>query len=129
MTSKYASYVVSSPKIVDNLPKHATGKYAILMSKELVPEADFFIVGGTMRRIHQAEPIEKHSHDTSEVYLFLGERGAVEVEVELEDEKYVLESPGAVYVPGGVRHLFRYRRMDRPATVVAIVRSGDYITK
>ena len=99
------------------------------MSQEQVPGADFFIVGGTMKRIHQREPIEKHWHETSEVYLFLGEKGVVEVELELEDEKYIIQSPGAAYVPAGVKHLFRYRRMDGPATIVAIVRDGEYITK
>ena len=128
MPNKYEGYVVSFPKIVDHLPKHAPGKYAMLMSNELVPEADFYIIGGTMKRIHQAEPIEKHTHDESEVYLFLGEKGVLEVEVELEDEKYTITSPGSVFVPKGVSHLFRYKRMDGPATVVAIVRSGEYIT-
>ena len=127
MSGKYEGCVVSHPKVIDHLPKHAEGKYQILMSKELVADADFFIVGGTMKRIHQAEPIEAHAHDTSEVYLFLGERGAVEVEVELDDEKYIISSPGAVYVPKGVTHLFRYRRMDGPTTVVAIVRDGEYV--
>jgi len=128
MPQKYKGCVVSYPKIVDKLPKHAEGKYAILMSNELVPEADFFIVGGTMKKIHQAEPIEKHTHDTSEVYLFLGSKGAVEVEIELDDEKYTIISPGAVFVPKGVKHLFRYKGMSGPATVVAIVRDGEYIT-
>jgi mannose-6-phosphate isomerase-like protein (cupin superfamily) len=127
MGKKYEKCIVTRPKIVDDLPKHVVGKYQILMNAELVPNADFFIVGGTHTRIHQAEPIEKHSHDVSEAYLFIGKKGAAEIEVELDDEKYVLESPGAVYVPKGVEHLFRYLRIDGPVTVVAIVQSGTYI--
>ena len=53
------------------------------------------------------------------------------VEIELDDEKYLLSSPAAVFVPTGVRHLFRlfrYRSMTALATVVAIVRSREYIT-
>lgn len=128
MEKKYEKCVVNEPMIIDGFEKHAPGKYQILLSEELCPGANFFICGGMHNKIHQTEPIEKHSHDVTEAYLFIGKKGIAEIEVELDDETYRLESPGAIFVPKGVSHLFRYIRIDGPLTVVAIVQDGKYVT-
>ena len=52
--------------------------YRVWMSEELLEGADFYLVGGT--------------REISEAYLFITKKGAVQVEVELDDEKYLLES-------------------------------------
>jgi mannose-6-phosphate isomerase-like protein (cupin superfamily) len=131
MGKKYEECIVSEPMILEQFEAHAKGKYQILMSSELVPGADFFITGGVHKKIHQREPItKKHYHDTSEAYLFIGKKGALHVEVELDDEKYIVESPCAVYVPKGVRHTYRYLEQNGPVTVVAIVQqSGEYVPR
>ena len=128
MEKKYQQCIVSQPKIIDVFAAHAPGKYQILMDGEMVPGADFFIAGGIHHKIHQAEPIvQKHHHDVSEAYLFIGKKGDAEIEVELGDEIYTATSPCAVYVPAGVKHTYRYKRIDGPLTVVAIVQSGEYV--
>jgi len=128
MEKKYRQCIVSHPKIIDVFAAHAPGKYQILMDGEMVPGADFFIAGGIHHKIHQAEPIvQKHHHDVSEAYLFIGKKGDAEIEVELGDEIYTATSPCAVYVPAGVKHTYRYKRIDGPLTVVAIVQSGEYV--
>jgi 2-isopropylmalate synthase len=130
MTEKYKSCIVTEPKIIDQFDAHVPGKYQILMDNELVPDADFFIAGGIHHKIHQAEPISyKHTHDQSEVYLYISKKGDAEIEVELEDETYRMTTPCSVYVPKGVKHTYRYLRIDGPLTVVAIVRHGEYIPK
>ncbi|MCP4574784.1 MAG: cupin domain-containing protein [Deltaproteobacteria bacterium] len=130
MTEKYKNCIVTEPKIIDQFDAHVPGKYQILMDNELVPGADFFIAGGIHHKIHQAEPIShKHTHDQSEVYLYISKKGDAEIEVELEDETYRMTTPCSVYVPKGVKHTYRYLRIDGPLTVVAIVRHGEYIPK
>jgi 2-isopropylmalate synthase len=130
MKNKYQHCIVTEPKIIDSFAAHVPGKYQILMDSDLVPDADFFVAGGIHKRIHQAEPIAyKHYHDESEAYLFISKRGDAEIEVELEDETYRAVTPCSVYVPKGVRHTYRYLRIDGPLTVVAVVQSGVYIPK
>ena len=129
MSKKYEHCIVSKPKIIDEFEAHVPGKYQIMMDSQLVPGADFFVAGGIHHKIYQSEPISyKHSHEESEVYLYISKKGDAEVEVELEDETYRLTTPCAVYVPKGVKHTYRYIRIDGPLTVVAIVRSGEYHT-
>ncbi len=130
MTEKYKNCIVTEPKIIDQFDAHVPGKYQILMDNQLVPGADFFVAGGIHHKIHQAEPISyKHYHDQSEVYLYISKKGDAEIEVELEDETYRMTTPCAVYLPKGVKHTYRYLRIDGPLTVVAIVRNGEYVPK
>jgi mannose-6-phosphate isomerase-like protein (cupin superfamily) len=127
---KYEKYIVTQPKIIDQFDAHVPGKYQILMDDELVPGADFFIAGGIHKKIHQERPISYvHYHDESEAYLYISKPGDAEIEVTLEDETYTATTPCAVYIPKGVRHTYRYLRIDGPLTVVAIVQSGKYIPK
>ncbi len=128
MGNKWEKCVVTEPKIIDVFAAHAPGKYQILMDGELVPGADFFVAGGIHHKIYQAEPItEKHYHNESEAYLFISKPGDAEIELELDDEVYTATSPCAVYIPPGVKHTYRYKRIDGPLTVVAIVQSGKYL--
>jgi mannose-6-phosphate isomerase-like protein (cupin superfamily) len=96
----------------------------------LVPGADFFVAAGIHKKIYQESPIlYKHYHDQNEVYLFISKKGDAEIEVELGDETYRAETPCTIYVPKGVRHTYRYLRIDGPLTVAAIVRDGEYVAK
>ena len=128
MIGQYEKYIVREPKIVDSFEKHASGKYQILMDDDLVPGAEFFIVGGISKRIYQDNPLTKHTHDVNETYLFLSRKGDSEIEVELGDETYNVLPPASIYIPKGVPHIFRYKRIDSPLTVVAIVQGGTYKT-
>ncbi len=127
---KYEKCVVTKPKIIDEFDAHVPGKYQILMDNELVPGADFFVAGGIHQKIHQERPISyKHYHDQSEVYLYISKPGDAEIEVTLGDETYTATTPCSVYIPKGVRHTYRYLRIDGPLTVVAVVQNGEYIPK
>jgi len=130
MGKKYEKCVVKETKIVDEFAAHVPGKYQIMLDNEMVPEADFFVAAGIHQKIYQESPISyKHYHDQSEVYLFISKKGDAEIEVELDDETYRAETPCTIYVPKGVRHTYRYLRIDGPLTVAAIVRNGEYIPK
>jgi mannose-6-phosphate isomerase-like protein (cupin superfamily) len=128
MANKYEKCIVRQPKIIESFEKHSAGKYQILMDDDLVPGAEFYIVGGISKKIYQANPLTKHSHDVNEVYVFLSKKGDSEIEIELDDETYVVNPPVSIYIPKGVRHTFSYKRIDSPLTVVAIVQGGKYKT-
>ncbi len=127
---KFEKNIVTQPKIIDEFAAHVPGKYQILMDGEMVPGADFFVAGGIHKKIHQECPISyKHYHDQSEVYLYISKPGDAEIEITLEDETYTATTPCSVYIPAGVKHTYRYLRIDGPLTVVAVVQSGEYIPK
>ena len=50
---------------------------------------------------------DAHVHDVPEIYLLFSRRpGEAEIVIEVEGEEYPLKSPGAFYVPAGLRHRF-----------------------
>jgi hypothetical protein len=102
---KFDKYVVSSPPKEHQLALHQKSKDRyLLMSKDLVPESKVFITARWKTTQIQGETSE-HIHDVDEIYIIMGEPGAVKGSyVLLDDEKYPLNCPGAVYIPAGVKH-------------------------
>lgn len=50
---------------------------------------------------------DAHVHEVPEIYLLFSRRpGEAEIVIEVEGEEHVLKSPGAFYVPAGLRHRF-----------------------
>jgi mannose-6-phosphate isomerase-like protein (cupin superfamily) len=65
---------------------------------------------------------EPHVHDTPEIYLAASEkRGDVVVRVEMDGERFEVESPFALFIPPGVRHCFEVIRCDAPNYVFGIL--------
>lgn len=75
----------------------------------------------------------RHVHDHDEVLGFFGtDTGNVldlggEIELWLEDEKYLLTKSCLVYVPGGMAHCpIVFKRIDRPIFHFLMVTGGEY---
>jgi len=128
MSGKYEKYIVRQPKILDSLENHGAGKYQILMDDELIPDSELVIIGGITKRIYQDNHVTKHKHSVNETFVFLSKKGEAEIEVEIGEETYNVLPPVSVYIPKGIPHAFRYKRIDSPLTVVAIVQGGTYKT-
>ncbi len=65
---------------------------------------------------------DPHRHDVPEIYLAITDYpGDMQVEVLLDDESYVLESPFTVFIPAGVLHAFRVLKCDQPNYLLGIV--------
>ena len=47
-------------------------------------------------------------------------RGDVVIEVQMEEEKFTVESPFAVFIPPGVKHCFTVLKCDSPNYVFGI---------
>jgi hypothetical protein len=76
---------------------------------------------------------ENHSHDFDEVLGFLGSdwgnQGELngEIELWLEDEKYVLTKSSLIFIPRGLKHLpLRVLRVDRPILHFSMTNEGTY---
>ncbi|MBI2908240.1 MAG: hypothetical protein HYX92_11385 [Chloroflexi bacterium] len=95
-----------------------------LVSGDLAPGAD---IAAGYRLIEKEPPkgfephVQLHKHDVSSVYMFLGD---LQVEVNLEGEKYIVSAPRAAYIPAGVKHT--YRPISGTGYVVVILRGAKY---
>ncbi len=76
---------------------------------------------------------ENHSHDFDEVLGFIGsdwenkQELNGEIELWLEDEKYLLTKSCLVFIPKGLKHLpLRVLRVDRPILHFSMATGGTY---
>jgi mannose-6-phosphate isomerase-like protein (cupin superfamily) len=144
MGKKYAQNVVSGVKTVPSLPYHKPDAffYPILMGKNRVPGAKlwayyFFLhITDDLARNPTVSWADRHRHPegSDEIYLVIGDSGAITVEVTLgnntEMETYEIISPGAVFIPAGITHSIKPIKMTpgKCGGILAIVSNGEYIT-
>lgn len=126
---KYRHYVVDTPEVITDYKYHGKPDqpFEIYMSDELVPGAKVYIDIGRRTKIPRPNPTcEIHSHPSPQVLLFVGEAGSFEVEVPLNDEVYVLDRTAAVWIPAGVKHNLKYRRIDGPMWECGVLMQPKY---
>ena len=144
MAKQYEHLIINGIRWVDSLPDHegsVGGKgFPILMNGDLVPEAEAWVcptvfqITGRQSEIVAAGTGAKanpHIHDADEMYLIVGEKGAVEFCITLGDDVYYLESPSAVYIPAGLPHSIRPTRFDEGCYggSCQVYLSRDYVTR
>jgi hypothetical protein len=138
---KFSHLIVRTPVNVSELPDHEVGQvlpFPVLMGRDLVPEAKawalyLFIsqitpdLANQMDRVGKATP---HKHGFDEMYLMIGEAGAITFEVMLGDEFYEVATPGAVYIPSGIPHAIRPIKATVGMTggVIPVCLNGEYTT-
>ena len=104
--------IVRRPMNVSELPHHDLSQavpYPVLMCKNLVPEANAWVLYLYIKEITQAlkdiaiamDRAVPHYHDFDEMYLMIGDEKAITFEVMLGEETYRVETPASVYIPGG----------------------------
>ena len=128
-TGTHRQWVVDKPKVITNYKYHGVPDqpFEIFMSRELVPDATVFIDIGRRAQIPQPNPTcEIHSHPSAQVLLFVGEPGSFEVEVPLDNEVYVLNRTTAIWIPAGVKHNLKYRRIDGPIWECGVLLQPNY---
>ncbi len=138
--SKYAKYIIRSPK-VQNVAYHpvknvkgVTFPDEIYMDRELVPESPVMVDIGWRFTVPDPDPVEwTHQHGFDEVLNFIGtdpenphDLGA-EVEVWIGGEMHVITTTTSVFIPKGVPHCpLVHRRVDRPFLLVVFAMGGHY---
>ena len=99
------------------------------------PKGKIFVASRILRDIKNAKPhIEFHKHTVDQMYMWIGPKKGMrglKVEVFLDKEKYILESPCAVYIPARLKHSHRY--LSGPGYFVGILitkgKSYNQVTK
>jgi len=139
--AKYENLIIRQPVSADSLPHHESEvdlQYPVFLSTDLVPDAALWVGYFFAPRIPKilAENIQNlgkavtHCHEVPEVYLIIGEEGAITAEVALEDETYEVSSPACIYIPAGVNHSIRpvHAVEGKSAGFIPVVLGGRYET-
>ncbi|MFH1489943.1 MAG: hypothetical protein ABII06_13655, partial [Pseudomonadota bacterium] len=103
---KLRKYVVTDlPKYVEVTGHHNPVPFWI--APGMFPGLELRVAGSEASKIAGATHADPHVHAHPEVYLAPSEdRGAILVEIEMDEERFLLESPFAVFIPAGVSHCF-----------------------
>jgi mannose-6-phosphate isomerase-like protein (cupin superfamily) len=135
--SKYGKYIVTDlktpdfrPEFVDNYKKFATR--ILWMDSNNVPGA--FQMNCSWYLHPNTHGAEAHQHDVDEIIGFFSNDSknpydlGGEIELWLEDEKFLITKSAMVYLPAGMKHCpLIIRRVDRPIFHFSTVTGGSYI--
>ena len=145
---KYEKYIVTTPRLLQ-LPHLAFSEvrgfqYPIQVYVEpaLFPDVFKDVLEGRpvwidlswRFEIPHPNPIsEPHSHDFDEFLFYIGsdwsnpqDLGA-ELEIQLDDERYIINKTAAIFVPRGVTHTATHLRVDRPFISLGVSFTGEYL--
>ncbi len=135
---KNSKYIVSELKIPESKQKIAEeyAKYAtrILWLDDKVVEGAFHM--NTAWYLKAADYIENkpHTHESDEIIGFFGNNPddpydlGGEIEIWLQDEKYIITRSSLIFVPAGMKHCpLILRRVDRPIFHFTTVPGGQYV--
>ncbi len=141
MSTKYEHLIVRRPMNVNELPSHDLSQvipYPVLMCKELVPEANAWALYLFIKEITQelkdiaikTDRATPHMHTFDEMYLMIGDAGAITFEVLLGDETYQVSTPSAVYIPKGTPHAIRPvdATVGMSGGLIPVCLNGEYVT-
>ena len=119
--NKYEQYVITDlPRFVEMPGHHQPAPSWIY--PDMFPGVKIRINGMDASKKVRAPHAAPHIHDDHPEIYFCAteEKGAVAIEVQMDDEVFTVESPFAVFIPAGVRHCFTVIKCDQPNFVFGI---------
>ena len=118
-------YVITDlPRMVE-VPGHKAPA-PFWVAPEMFPGVDLRVAGLEVSKIVGNPHAHPHVHDRPEIYLCPSETaGAVRVEIQMDQDKFQVESPFAVFVPPGTSHCFSVLKCDGPHYVLGLL-LGDW---
>jgi hypothetical protein len=130
-TTKYKKYLVECPKIpkskVSEIHPNILGQIAILNELNGTLPGAFYLTCGLALMKDEIPKSKPHNHDFDEYLVFLGTNQedpqdlGGEVELWMEDEKYIITKSTAVFIPRGIYHCpLLFNRIDRPFQVIRV---------
>jgi len=140
-TSKYGKYIItqmksnlSFPRPPRNIPPDASKMTRILWLDDEVAKGAFYMECVWFGEGSGAGGPEPHTHDFDEVLGFIGTNSqeprdlGAEVELWLDDEKYILRNSCLVFIPRGVKHCpMIFRKVKKPVFHFSSGNGGMYL--
>ncbi|HME46490.1 MAG TPA: hypothetical protein VKF36_25625 [Syntrophorhabdales bacterium] len=120
-SGKYEHYVITDlPRLVEMPGHHQPAPSWVY--PHMFPGVNIRINGMDASTKVRAPHASPHIHDDNPEIYFCAteEKGAVAIEVQMNDEVFTVESPFAVFIPAGVRHCFTVLKCDQPNFVFGI---------
>ena len=122
--NKYAKYVETQlPKYVEVTGHHKPAPFWI--APGMFPGVNLRVAGLDASKIVGSAHANPHQHESPEIYLAPSEqKGEIVVEIQMDDERFVVESPFAVFIPPGVTHCFKVLKCKTTHYVLGILLPG-----
>ena len=119
--NKYKEYVVTDiPRFFEVEGHHKPAPFWI--APDMFPGVNLRVAGADVSKMVGTPHAEPHVHDGPEIYLAPSEnKGDVVIEVQMDDEKFSIEPPFAIFIPPGVKHCFRVLKCESPTYVFGIM--------
>jgi mannose-6-phosphate isomerase-like protein (cupin superfamily) len=137
---KYQKYILTDLKLPEEVQERAA-EYneratRVLWLEDWVIKGAPSIISSWYWKATEIEGTPSHKHDFDEVLGFFGsdpknphDLGG-EVELWLEDEKYIIKNSCLIFIPKGLRHCpLRVVKVDRPIFFLAVSTTSEYVKK
>ena len=113
MTGKHENLIFTGlPQMVD-LPSHFH-PVPFWVSPQMGEDIKFGVAAVDTSKMVGEYLTDEHAHECAEVYMALSpNKGDMVLEITLDGETYVVESPCSIYVPAGVSHRFKALKSER----------------
>jgi quercetin dioxygenase-like cupin family protein len=114
-------YVVTDlPKYAEVGGHHKPAPFWIM--PDMFPGVKLRVAGSEASKMVGAPHAVPHTHDSPEIYLAPSEeKGALVIEVQMDDEKFLVEAPFAIFIPPGTKHCFKVVKCPKPHYVMGIM--------
>lgn len=114
------------------LKKHTKelGRRFVFSDNKNNPAGKLYAITRAVVEVKRAyEPAGVRTHTVDALMIFMGfdeKLEGLKAEVSLNGENFVVNSPGSVYVPAGVKHSYKILRGSGTYTKIVLAPSGDY---
>jgi mannose-6-phosphate isomerase-like protein (cupin superfamily) len=118
---KFRKYVVTDlPRMIPVGGHHHAAPFWI--TADMVPGINLTVAGHEVSTYIGTPHAGPHIHEKEwEIWVAPSEnRGDVVIEAQLEEERFLVEAPFAIFIPAGVRHCFTVVKCDSPHYVLGI---------
>ncbi|MBN2059157.1 MAG: hypothetical protein JW882_01965 [Deltaproteobacteria bacterium] len=135
---KYEKYILTELKVPqdvqDRMEQYSKRATRILWLEDEIMEGAESVILSWYWKATEKEGTPSHVHEYNEILGFIGsdpqnphDLGG-EVEIWLEDEKYLIDKTCLIYIPQGLRHCpLRITRVERPILFLAVSMTKKYV--
>jgi hypothetical protein len=118
---EFQRYVVTDiPRPYEVEGHHAPAPFWI--APDMFPGVKMRVAGLDASKMVNVPHAAPHVHSNPEIYLAVSEsRGEIVIEVQMDDAKFLIESPFAVFIPPGIKHCFKVVKCETSNHVLGIL--------